>query len=677
MHVTAQHDNNNLNNPAAQLPGPNVLGVNITPDQTTGPSQIVFNNSGAYVGFNLNGPARYADTTYLFADTLSWTRGRHTLKAGASIGIVQNNAFFSYAVDGQFFFYGSNTGSDLADFLVGAPEYFDQYPKGHSAVRSQQYAAFVQDEWKVTPRMVLTLGLRYEYSTPKSDPENRNYMIIPGDQSVKFPNAPLGLVFPGDPGAPSKGVNFPDHNDWAPRFGFAWDPFGDGKTSVRGGVGVFYDVLLAQDNQYQNGTPPFYSASAFALPLSVNAPNTSLSDPYGTAGVINPFPSVPPASSLNFATAGFLPFGPASVFIDPHLRTPYTYQYNLSVQRQLANGLAAELGYVGSSSHKLIATYDSDPFIIGTFNRILNQQPALVAAQEAPYGNMPSTFGNAANANYNGLLASLTKRMSDWHSLGQTFFTLSYTWAHSIDDADGFARNSSSVSYYNHGLFRASGDSDIRNRFVLSGGWKLPFENLWSSGPSRLTNGWTLYPILFAQSGLPMDVNEGLAVDGVTPGPSGDGDQNLVRPNWSGGHPHTLNPKSVRTFVVDGQTIAGNFAFDPTGLYTPSCYFLPNSTTPNPNAPGTPGGCSTATYGTLPRNFFRGPGRVNFDLSLEKVTPLTERVQLIFRAEFFNLLNHTEWQSSNTSAPVASPQLGQITSTYDPRIGQLSLRISF
>jgi hypothetical protein len=174
-----------------------------------------------------------------------------------------------------------------------------------------------------------------------------------------------------------------------------------------------------------------------------------------------------------------------------------------------------------------------------------------------------------------------------------------------------------------------------------------------------------------------MDVNEGLAVDGVSPGPSGDGDQNLVRPNWSGGAPQSLDPHRVRTFIVNGQTITGNFAFNPTGLVTPDCYFLPSSSTPNPNPPGRPGGCSQATYGTLPRNFFRGPGRVNFDLSLEKVTQLTERMQLTFRAEFFNVLNHTEWQSSNISTPIASPQLGQITSTYDPRIGQLSLRFSF
>jgi hypothetical protein len=161
-------------------------------------------------------------------------------------------------------------------------------------------------------------------------------------------NAPTGLVFPGDPGAPS-GIPFPDKNDWAPRIGFAWDPSGNGKTSVRGGLGIFYDVLLGLDNQFQNGTPPFFAAaflgySAAAIPA--NGPSPILSDPYGTAGFANPFPSssLPPPQQLNFGTVGFLPIGSSGVFNDPHVVTPYIDQYNLSVQRQLGSGLVAEIG---------------------------------------------------------------------------------------------------------------------------------------------------------------------------------------------------------------------------------------------------------------------------------------------------------------------------------------------
>jgi hypothetical protein len=162
--------------------------------------------------------------------------------------------------------------------------------------------------------------------------------------------------------------------------------------------------------------------------------------------------------------------------------------------------------------------------------------------------------------------------------MGNSFFTLSYTWSHNIDDADGFARNSSQVPYYSNQLFRAAADSDIRHRLVLSGGWELPFAHLWASGPRRLTRGWTLYPIAFVQSGLPIDVNAGLFASRL-PGPSGAGDENLVRPNCVGGSPQSLDPHQVQTFTVNGSPITGHFAFNPTDLVMPAC-FTPTTSCP-------------------------------------------------------------------------------------------------
>ena len=674
FHLTAQRNFNSLNNPAIKLPTSNALGVQNTPDDATGPTQMLLTASNLQLGFNINGPAYYADTTYGYEDSVSWIRGKHSWKAGASLTYVQNNAFFAFASNGAFAFDGPagiGSGVDLADFLMGIPDYYYQYPGAFSAVRSHQFGTYVQDEWKLTPTLTLTLGVRYEYSSPKRDPFKRNYMIIPGKQSTEYPNAPLGLLFPGDPGAPSSGVNFPDRNDWAPRLGLAWDPFGKGKTSIRTGFGVFYDVLLAQDNQNQNGTPPFYSAAFVPFgpsEIPANGATTFLSDPFGTAGVTNPFPSRPISKNINFVNAGFIPFGPSSVFINPYLRTPYTLQYNFSVQQQIANGLGFEIGYVGSESRKLIAQEDIDPFIVGTTTRVLNAQPGLQIPNA--YGQMPYTFGNHANANYNALVVSLTKRTGELRGVGQLFFTASYTWAHNLNDADGFVRNNNSVSYYNQNQAYSSADADIRNRFILSGGWQLPFDKLWSSGPKRLTRGWTLDPIFTWQSRLPVDINAGLFQDGVTPGPSGDGDQNLVRPDWAGGSVQTYNPRLEQTLMVNGTPITGHFFFNPSGLYVPACFA-------SSQPPGTAGGCPAATYGSLGRNAFRGPGRVNLDLALEKRTNLTERVQLNFRAEFFNALNHTEWQSPTSTTSINSPLLGQITSTYDPRIGQLALRLVF
>jgi hypothetical protein len=673
---TAQRGEYKLNIPQRQLPGPQDLGINITPDLTTGPPQILFAASGLQIGFNANGPARYADTTYGNTDTFSWMRGHHTWKFGISLNIIQNNAYFAFAVDGQYAFSGPSgygTSNDLADFLVGIPTYFEQFPQGFSAVRSHQNAGFAQDEWKLSRRLTLTLGLRYEYTTPKSDPSGRQYMIIPGLQSQRYPNAPLGLIFPGDKGAPD-GISYPDRNDWAPRIGFAWDPFGDGKTSVRGGFGIFYDVLLGQDNQAQNGTVPLFSAAflpCFNACIQPGNPTTNydyLSDPYGSTGSLNPFPSkdLPPPAHLNFLNQGFLPIGQASVFVDPHMRTPYIYQYNLSLQKQLGGTAVAELGYVGSSSHKLTAQKDFDPVILGDphATRRLNAQPGLQDYPFPPYAVDIGT-ANAINGNYNGLIASLTKRMGDWHGIRRTFFTASYTFSHLLDDGTGIFRNSAQVPYYDHHQFYGHGDNDIRHRFVISGGWEMPCAKAWSSGPLWLTKGWNVYSIVIAQSGLPMDVSSGTFADGVTAGLSGAGDQNLVKPDWSGGEPLALDPRRVRTFTTaDGvYTVTGHFIFDPRNLSTTCTVRL----------------CTGYTYGSLPRNFFRGPGRLNFDMKLEKVTSFYEgKLQVTLAGEFFNVFNHTQFQNpSGGPAPIFSPQLGQVVSTFDPRIGQVSLRLSF
>jgi hypothetical protein len=294
FHFIAQRNYNSLNNPARTLPHPPALGINITPDKAVGPTNISLAASGLSLGFNGNGPAYYADTTYNYTDALTWIRGKHNLKTGASLAYVQNNAYFAFISDGSFSFngpFGIGTGTDLADFLMGIPDPYIQFPGANSAVRSHQVAGFFQDDWKIAHNLTLNLGLRYEYSSPKRDPDNRNYMIVPGKQSVLYPNAPLGLLFPGDPGSPPSGVNFPDRTNFAPRFGLAWDPFGKGTTSIRAGFGVFYDVILAQDNQNQNGTPPFYWAafipffpSERAVTVSNGKPRTGYSPRRDGAG---------------------------------------------------------------------------------------------------------------------------------------------------------------------------------------------------------------------------------------------------------------------------------------------------------------------------------------------------------------------------------------------------------
>jgi len=703
----------------ASLPTASGLGIGITPDNPTGPPNIYFDN-GFQAGFSENGPTTFADNTFGFVDTITWIHGHHNFKFGGGFSGYQSNIVYDYYVNGEFDFYsyyyvpaqyqapaqpsstaispaGVATGNPFADFLLGAPSQLFQGPGAASDVRSKAGFGFFQDEWRLFKNFSLNLGIRYEYSQPKYDTQNRTFSIIPGEQSTVFINAPVGMVFPGDKGAPT-GTNFPDRNNWAPRVGFAWDPKGDGKTSIRGGFGLFYDVLKGEDNLQFNGQPPFYADSAPILPAVAPGQSSDITyfnDPYGAAGATNPFPSKPPTSDLNFGAAGFLPINSTGFVyvVDPHLKTPYTYQYNLSVQRELFHNTVFEASYVGSSSHGLTGLQDINPFTLGTTDRILNLTPGNTTCQDdegnstsnAPasnvcsFGSLPE-FKNVTKASYNSLQISLTRQIADTPGVGRTYFTLAYTLAHSIDNVSGFRQRNSTVPTYNPNAFRASSDQDVRNRITISGGWDLPIDHYWSSGPKRLTQGWSVFPIFTWHTGFPFDVFARLS-DRFNPGaegPSGAGDPANVHPDYVGtlANLQQLDPRKTQ----DLGNGPGNYWFNPN--------YLTDSTLPDESA--VVADPSLATYGTLPRNYMRGPGYINLDMAFSKTTAITERVKLEFRAEFFNIFNHANflnpgvtnnnngtYYGGGAGTNINDTQFGQITSTYDPRIIQLAARITF
>jgi outer membrane receptor protein involved in Fe transport len=309
------------------------------------PPNIVISSPSLTLGSNSSINAQLVNEDYQLKDTLHWTHGSHTVTAGFETFRRRYLNRSYYFTMGSFNFTGAITGNAQADFLLGRPATETvAFPLTEQGGIQTSFNEFIQDDWHVSRRLTLNFGLRYELPLPWIQPQNYWSTFHPGQQSTVFPGAPLGLVYYGDKSVP-RGMVTTDKNNFAPRFGFAYDVFGDGRSSIRGGFGFFYDLIPA--DIIQNFSQPFRNQFTFNTPYS-------LSDPLRGQGML--------PLSTNVTNPTF--FGlPTLVFPDPGLRTPYVEQANLSVQREIVRSTMVEVAYVGKFGHKLLYGNEYNPSV--------------------------------------------------------------------------------------------------------------------------------------------------------------------------------------------------------------------------------------------------------------------------------------------------------------------------
>jgi carboxypeptidase family protein/TonB-dependent receptor-like protein len=595
------------------------LGFNITPSNPTAAGLPFITVTGFFSTGDAQQPfATRVNNVAGFTDDLSWVSGAHSLKFGGEIRRDQIRVSFINRPNGDFTFASQYTGNAAADFLLGFPQQYRQATGDPNLDGSSWvYAIYGQDEFRLS-RLTLNYGLRYEVNQPFAETQDHLNAFHPGQQSTVFPNAPTGLVYPGDAGVP-RGTYPTDKNNVAPRLAAVWDVRGDGRTAVRSAWGLFYDTLPGQGDFFQNGTlaPPFQPLTEVNYPLQLTAP------PFA-----NPLAGVT-------GTPGF-PTGLIFIGWGPDFETPIVQQYNVTLQQQVGNHWGLEAGYVGSRGRHLPIFMEVNPTI-----PILSPAPAIGPRIFPAYSLVRPTF-SVAESWYDSLQTSA--RLRSWHGWN---VLASYTLGHAVDHVSGLniggeSRPMLPVTIGNDAtidaaLAREKGDAlfDVRHRAVLSFGYELPrLAN--RNAAMRLTlGGWQVNGIVQGQSGFPLTVIEpnNVSLTSLTNRPNMTCDPN-------DGAAHTT-AQWFNTSCFQRLTVAAN----------------------------------AGQIGSEPRNPVRGPGYSRTDLSFFKNFAIARSQEVQLRVEAFNIFNQERFAQPNGT--IGSPTFGQITAADDGRIVQLGIKYTF
>jgi Carboxypeptidase regulatory-like domain len=613
----------------------NALGQ---PDPQLGGGALIGGNGSQLEYTGDYGPYQVPQNTWQTADNISWVKGKHNMKFGANILRRQVNFFRPLTGKGFFNLCGNGqspsvTGYEITDLLIGFTCNYQVGPAlGDSQTRNWENGFYGQDDWRITPRLTLNLGLRWDLITWPVEKHNNqsNFDIFTGQLQIAGQDGNSRSFIPVD------------YKNFAPRIGFAYDLFGDGKSKISGGYGIFYFVDRGGISNQLAQNPPFsgqvsYSfANGYRVTFTGQAPqgtqdaNGNCLTSCNPVGANAPLPSKGPIQvNLNDPTNVAI-----SVATLPTNTTPNVQEWNLQFERQLGQSMSFSLAYVGNKGTHLTTYYN--------YNRQQYNDPQCSVSN--PIGcNFPAlgninTQATIGNSTYNSLQTSLKRNFTN-----NLQFALNYAWSHAIDDSPGafdtYSINGGTpVNYRDLAAERATSNINVGQRVVLTSLYALPFGHgqkygsNWNGFEDTFAGGWQLNLIFTAQTGTPFDVL------------------------YNGGNP-TVRPDLV-----------GN-PFAPTGL--PDQYFNPAAFAAVPtNSSGV-----VVRAGTTSRNYLTGPGYNDVDLSTFKDFKFTERYTLQFRAEFFNILNHPNFVNPNYN--FTDPNFGKLQATRIANERQIQFAAKF
>jgi hypothetical protein len=614
------------------------------------------------------------NNTWQATDSFSKVVGTHTVKFGAELHDDEVNANSIAQFNGNFVFSGTETGDDFADFLIGVPSQYNQSQLNPFYARNKYVGLFAQDSWQARPGLTLNYGLRWDRIAPWSEKYNQISTFVPAEQSLIFPGAPAGILYPGDPGVPN--TLAPVSNlDFSPRLGVGWSPQvqsdsllgrllgGSGNTSVRASFGTFYTAIEALSVSVLAANAPYgttYTSPApplFATPFVSAASGENYGQPFPyELAPLNVSQSHP---APNIVWSAFEPISGIPGY-DTRNRTPYTEEWMVSIERRAGANTVLSASYVGDASHRqrvLVEANPGNPALCLSLSQPSDVQAGALTC--GPYGEntvyypvsdgpvngtrgpLGPSFGsdalqsNIGFANYNAL------ELSARHQSGRLAFLGAYTWSKSLDES---SNNGEEVNPFRPALSYAISSFDVKQNFVLSYEYQLPLERCFRG--NRLSRGWSLSGITRFASGFPVTLVNNGDNSLIGSNPNGVNNSGIDEPDYSGGLLHlNHDPRSY-----------GNNYFDAADF--------------SMNALGTPGSAK--------RRFFYGPGANNYDMALAKRLSRRETKSLLLRIEGFNVFNHTQFNGPTAvDGNIGSTTFGNVVNAAPPRILQAAMKFSF